>query len=678
MADPLSPERDELHESDLNGIVALLQLSAGKKPRKRKDVISSPSYASPGKRGRGYSPMGAALSPPARVMHAAPGMHIATSPHRAMYLQGVQELPEWMKEAQRRVERMAAAVGTVVSSSGGRGVEVGSLPLSGRHNAPRGPMVTSRVVVSKRAVARATRREMKRQAQIHETMRARAQARMADIAALNSDVDDWEGCVERDNDGAEKKEKEGNPDASVDLNEANDPKETSVDNPENLDTLNGLDKYEAQLSTKATAMDPEKDGSDKHGSLIAFIGREFLYSDVDKKWFGEGRVWIDGVLQGMGFDTTGGVKLTRAEWAALRSLMKGNGAVRRLSSQFMHDSRAELYAHRVNESALPENVFSVGQAVTAVHPDTQEVQDGVILTLAGKDFCRVQFDRVELGVQLVSNSMLRRVIKAKPSFGGLSSMMPSPPLPPMMPVAPVLHQSPQPYGQNYNYQQVAPMAMSLSNMLGAFMHHTSGSMRTPSPEKVPNYGFNGRFGLPSQSPSQLYADPQNLNLHLNPSHQMSPNNPRIHAIKPEDENPRFEKLQVQTAPPTPNFAFDEDAVKGMENPDERRQFMLDAMYTQLKAACKQSDLELIEHQVGALWGDVSRDLGDIRDDRSLMNQPEHSNYEYKLNCLDRENFKRLHQGIESHVKRLMAMLMMLERTPTMFDMFARGLELMSG
>ena len=84
--DPLSPDRTALHENDMNGIVALLQLSAGKKSaRKRRDAVSSPSYlGSPDKRSRLYSPGGTALSPSARVMHATSAGALSTSGLKAV------------------------------------------------------------------------------------------------------------------------------------------------------------------------------------------------------------------------------------------------------------------------------------------------------------------------------------------------------------------------------------------------------------------------------------------------------------------------------------------------------------------------------------------------------------------------------------------------------------------
>jgi len=619
--DPLSPDRTALHENDMNGIVALLQLSAGKKSaRKRRDAVSSPSYlGSPDKRSRLYSPGGTALSPSARVMHATSAGALSTSGLKAVTnVAGVEripgvvqlhelpelpELPEWTKEAKERVERLTQPVDTHIplvavpdpDSDLGRRFSIG-------YYAPTVSVAgvarqTSRGAVSKRAVAREARRAV---------VRAKVLS-----------------CLQGEREGERGAPGEGAP-------------------------LAASTHEQPPTKNSTIVIDGKKD--DAHGSLVAFAGREFLCSDLDAGYYGEGRTWMDKVLEDIGFDTKGDVMLTKAEWTALRSVMKGQGqgGVRRLSEQFMLDSRAELLAHREREVQSQAFSFTVGQAVTAVHPVTREVQDGVVLALAGKESCRVQFDRVDLGVLLVSNSMLRRVNKPAAAVGI----------------------------QKGSVQQLAqhPMAMSLSSMLGAFMNQSTGAMRTPSPEKLPNYG---QFGLPGQSPTQLYVD------RLVDPHALK-------TVKEEGERDRGEgaRGRDKAADPAdgdkaadnpldasqPEIAFDEDAIKGMDAV-ERRQHVLDEMYAQLKAACKQDDLQLIEQRVAHLCSTVSRELGDLRDNKSLMNQPDDANYEYRLHFLDASHFERLHRGIEAHIKQLMAMLMMLERTPALYGAFVRGLEL---
>jgi hypothetical protein len=297
----VSPDRGnaELHESDLNGIVALLQLSAGKKQKKnRRDVIHSPSFSSPSKRSR-YSPGGTSLSPSSRL--GPPGMvATAMSPTQAglqvpgmMYPVHLHDIPDWMKRAQARMDRVT------------------------------GPTR----VVSKRAGQRAARREAAKQAE----KQAEKQEALFEKSLLQEKVD----VVSTSS---------GQP-----LNNSGQP----------------LNNSDGQMLGKGGCVD-------RYGSLMGFAGREFVYSDVDAGWYREGRVWMDEILQEVGFDTTGDVMLTRAEWAALRSAMAcnrgdGKSTIRRLSRKFMHDSRIQLHMYREASSYR----FSVGQAVTAVHPESQ-------------------------------------------------------------------------------------------------------------------------------------------------------------------------------------------------------------------------------------------------------------------------------------------------------------------
>lgn len=44
--------------------------------------------------------------------------------------------------------------------------------------------------------------------------------------------------------------------------------------------------------------------------------------------------------------------------------------------------------------------LTVGQHVIAIHPKTREIHDGSILTV-DRSMCRVQFDKPELGIELV-------------------------------------------------------------------------------------------------------------------------------------------------------------------------------------------------------------------------------------------------------------------------------------
>ena len=137
---------------------------------------------------------------------------------------------------------------------------------------------------------------------------------------------------------------------------------------------------------------------DVHGTPMSFITREFFYSEIDAPWYREKT--MDGVLRDLGLPFTP-VLLHTYEWWALLSLM-GDSKPRRLSEAFLHESRMELQRYRdgLSEDKVP---FVVGQGVTAIHPVRRELHDGVILTLS-KDACRVQFDKIDLGVHLVRTS----------------------------------------------------------------------------------------------------------------------------------------------------------------------------------------------------------------------------------------------------------------------------------
>ena len=93
------------------------------------------------------------------------------------------------------------------------------------------------------------------------------------------------------------------------------------------------------------------------------------------------------------------------------------GKPRRLSAKFLEEERRKLVAYRENArqhyqelraglvDSLPADLakpLMVGQRVTARHPRSLkfDLADGSILTV-DKGRCRVQFDRPELGVELV-------------------------------------------------------------------------------------------------------------------------------------------------------------------------------------------------------------------------------------------------------------------------------------
>lgn len=153
---------------------------------------------------------------------------------------------------------------------------------------------------------------------------------------------------------------------------------------------------------------------DEHGTSLSFMTREFFYSEIDRSWFLE-----DGgmtrMLENLGLLTHGmpqspGVLLHRHEWWALLSLIgSDNKKPRRLSESFLYESRVALQCHR-DRTKIP---FVVGQRVTARHPVSRELHDGVILTLS-KDACRVQFDRVDLGVHLVRTCDIAKTFSPPP------------------------------------------------------------------------------------------------------------------------------------------------------------------------------------------------------------------------------------------------------------------------
>lgn len=91
------------------------------------------------------------------------------------------------------------------------------------------------------------------------------------------------------------------------------------------------------------------------------------------------------------------------------------GKPRRLSKRFLQEEREKLETYRESvrthyhelrtgvRDGLPTDLarpLTVGQKVIARHPKTSEIHDGSILTV-DRSRCRVQFDRPELGVELV-------------------------------------------------------------------------------------------------------------------------------------------------------------------------------------------------------------------------------------------------------------------------------------
>ncbi|KAH7330857.1 hypothetical protein KP509_20G005600 [Ceratopteris richardii] len=134
---------------------------------------------------------------------------------------------------------------------------------------------------------------------------------------------------------------------------------------------------------------------------------EWFYSAIDLPWFRKND--FVGYLNHAGLGHV--PRLTRAEWSVIRGSL---GKARRLSKRFLQQERKDLESYRdsvrdhykkvrLGRDGLPTDLprpLSVGQRVIARHPKTKEVYNGSILTV-DEDKCRVQFDRPEMGVELV-------------------------------------------------------------------------------------------------------------------------------------------------------------------------------------------------------------------------------------------------------------------------------------
>ncbi|XP_066392129.1 protein ALWAYS EARLY 3-like isoform X4 [Miscanthus floridulus] len=137
---------------------------------------------------------------------------------------------------------------------------------------------------------------------------------------------------------------------------------------------------------------------------------EWFYSAIDYPWFAKSEF-----VEYLNHVKLGHVpRLTRVEWGVIRSSL---GKPRRLSKQFLHEEREKLAQYRDSvrqhytelrsgvREGLPTDLarpLAVGQRVIACHPRTRELHDGNVLTVDHNQ-CRVQFDRPELGVELVKD-----------------------------------------------------------------------------------------------------------------------------------------------------------------------------------------------------------------------------------------------------------------------------------
>ncbi|KXZ49229.1 hypothetical protein GPECTOR_22g820 [Gonium pectorale] len=105
--------------------------------------------------------------------------------------------------------------------------------------------------------------------------------------------------------------------------------------------------------------------------------------------------------------------MTRLEWSVLRSAL---GRPRRLSLTFLREERLRLEGYREHARMKYEEVahgyevppdlprqLRVGQEVTARHPGSGQLYDGVILTVKGNKY-RVQFHRSELMTEVIRDT----------------------------------------------------------------------------------------------------------------------------------------------------------------------------------------------------------------------------------------------------------------------------------
>ncbi|GLC49109.1 hypothetical protein PLESTB_000183400 [Pleodorina starrii] len=136
---------------------------------------------------------------------------------------------------------------------------------------------------------------------------------------------------------------------------------------------------------------------------------EFLYSALDRPWFLRNEL-LEFCALHMQLPTT---KLTRLEWSVLRSAL---GRPRRLSLAFLREERLRLEGYREHARLKYEEValgmevshelprqLRVGQEVTARHPYSRQLYDGVILTVKGNKY-RVQFHRGDLMTEVIRDT----------------------------------------------------------------------------------------------------------------------------------------------------------------------------------------------------------------------------------------------------------------------------------
>uniref|UniRef100_A0ACD5YE53 Uncharacterized protein n=1 Tax=Avena sativa TaxID=4498 RepID=A0ACD5YE53_AVESA len=146
-------------------------------------------------------------------------------------------------------------------------------------------------------------------------------------------------------------------------------------------------------------------------SLRRWCTYEWFYSAVDYPWFMNNEF-----VNYLNFAKLSHLsRLTRSEWSTIRSSL---GKPRRFSDHFLAVEKEKLEDYRENvrsyyaelsdglRDSLPADLarpFSVGQHVIVRHPSTRELCDGKVVIME-RDFYKVQFDRPDLGVDIVKDT----------------------------------------------------------------------------------------------------------------------------------------------------------------------------------------------------------------------------------------------------------------------------------
>ncbi|KAM0822295.1 hypothetical protein ACQ4PT_071589 [Festuca glaucescens] len=146
-------------------------------------------------------------------------------------------------------------------------------------------------------------------------------------------------------------------------------------------------------------------------SLRRWCTYEWFYSAVDYPWFMNNEF-----VNYLNFAKLSHLsRLTRSEWSTIRSSL---GKPRRFSDHFLAVEKEKLEDYRENvrkyyselsdglRDSLPADLarpFSVGQNVIVRHPSSRELCDGKVV-LMERDCYKVQFDRPDLGVDIVKDT----------------------------------------------------------------------------------------------------------------------------------------------------------------------------------------------------------------------------------------------------------------------------------